>query len=164
MNLATIVFLVIGALGVILAALAMFGDGLLELGDGLLSTEAVAAFVGCMGFAGAAAYELAGDSIGVIGAGGLGVIVAVPLAFLAARMVDRIGRMPTDATPTAEDLNGIKGVVVSPIPAGAFGEVRVRIGGQPMKLYARSDKPIALGAAVIVTAALSETSVVVTEE
>ncbi|HCT75405.1 MAG TPA: hypothetical protein DGT23_02180 [Micromonosporaceae bacterium] len=105
-----------------------------------------------------------GDSVGVVGSAGIGILAAVPLAFLAGKFVDRVGNMPTDATPTATDLAGARGVVVTPIPTGGFGEIRVRVGGQPMKLYARSGKPIALGAAVIITEALSETSVVVTED
>lgn len=160
----TIVFLAIGAVGIVVAALTLLGGSLFELGDGLFSTEAAATFVGAFGFASAAAYQTVGDSIDVVGSAGIGVIVAVPLAFLAARMVERVGDMSTDATPSATDLAGAKGVVVTPVPAGGFGEVRVRIGGQPMKLYARAAKPIALGAAIIVTEALSETSVVVTEE
>lgn len=163
-TLATIVFLIIGVLGIALAAVAMFGGGLLDLGDGLFSTEAMCAFIGGFGFAAAAANELVGGTVGVFGSAGIGVIVAVPLAFLAARMATRIGDQPTDATPTAEDLVGAKGVVVTPVPADGFGEIRVRIGGQPMKLYARASKPISLGAAVVVTAALSETSVIVSEE
>jgi len=163
-TLATIVFLIIGVFGIAIAAVAMFGGGLFDLGDGLFSTEALCAFVGGFGFASAAANELVGDNVGVLGSAGLGVIIAVPLAFLAARMAERIGTMPTDATPTAEDLVGKRGVVVTPVPAGGFGEVRIRVGGQPMKLYARASKPISLGVAVLVTAALSETSVIVTEE
>jgi hypothetical protein len=163
-TLVTIVFLIIGALGVTLAAVAMFGRGLLDLGDGIFSTAALCALIGGFGFASAAAYELFGDAVGTLGAAGLGVVVAVPLAFLAAQIAGRIGNLPTDATPTAEDLVGTRGVVVTPVPAGGFGEVRVRIGGSPMKLYARASRPITLGAAVVVTAALSETSVVVAEE
>ena len=102
-NLATIIFLSIGAFGIVIAAIAMFGGSLFDIGDGLFSTEATATFVGGFGFAAAATYELAGDTIGVIGSGGIGVIIAVPLAFLAARMVERVGDMPTDATPTATD-------------------------------------------------------------
>ncbi len=164
MELVTIIFLAIGAFGIVVAALALFGGSFFDLGDGLFSTEAAATFIGGFGFASASAYELVGDSVDIIGSAGIGVMVAVPLAFFAARMVERVGDMPTDATPTATDLAGAKGVVVTPVPAGGFGEVRVRIGGQPMKLYARATKPIALGAAIIVTEALSETSVVVTED
>ncbi|GIH08963.1 hypothetical protein Rhe02_70300 [Rhizocola hellebori] len=164
MNLVTIIFLAIGALGIVVAAITLFGGSLFDIGDGLFSTEAAATFIGGFGFASAAAYELAGETVGVIGSAGIGVIIAVPLAFLAARMVERVGNMPTDATPTATDLSGARGVVVTPVPAGGFGEVRVRVGGQPMKLYARAAKPIALGAAIVVTEALSETSVVVMED
>jgi membrane protein implicated in regulation of membrane protease activity len=162
-NQATIIFLAIGAFGIVIAALAMFGGSLFDVGDGVFSVEAVSGFLGGLGFSAAAAYELAGEEIGVFGATGIGIIVAVPAALLSARLMARMGDMPTDATPGQGDLAGAKGVVVTPIPAGGFGEVRVRIGGQPMKLYARSATPIALGAAVLVTDALSETSVVVTE-
>lgn len=158
------IYLGIGALGVLIAMLAMFGGSLFDIGDGFVSIEAVAGFLGGLGFGAASAYELFGDSVGSFGALGLGIIVAVPAAFLAVRVVSRMQDMPTDATPTASDFVGAKGVVVSPIPAGGYGEVRVRIGGQPLKLYARAARPISLGAPVIVTDALSETNVVVTEE
>jgi len=158
------VFLGIGAFGVLIAMLAMFGGSLFDIGDGFVSIEAVSGFVGGLGFGSAAAHELFGDSVGPFGSLGLGIIVAVPASFLAVRVVARMEEMPTDATPTASDFVGAKGVVVSQIPAGGYGEVRVRIGGQPLKLYARAAKPISLGAAVVVTTALSETNVVVTEE
>ena len=164
MTLATIIFLSIGAFAIIIAALAMFGGSLFDIGDGLFSVEAVAAFFGGFGFSAAAANELFGASIGAFGAAGIGIIIAVPAALLATKFMTRMSDMPTDATPTAADLAGARGVVVTPIPAGGFGEVRVRVGGQPMKLYARASNPIALGAAVVVTQALSETSVLVTEE
>jgi membrane protein implicated in regulation of membrane protease activity len=163
-DLATIIFLGIGAFGILIVVLALFGGTFFDLGDGLTSVEGAAGFLVGLGFGAAAVHELAGDSIGVIGSLGIGIIVAVPATMLGARMVSRMKDMPTDATPTAGDFVGAKGVVVTPIPAGGYGEVRVRIGGQPMKLYARAAKPVALGAAVVVTDALSETNVVVTEE
>jgi membrane protein implicated in regulation of membrane protease activity len=163
-TLATIIFLSIGALGIAIAALAMFGGSVFDIGEGAFSVEAIAAFVGAFGFGSAAANELFGETIGAVGSGGVGIIIAVPVALLSARLMARMSDMPTDATPTVTDLMGARGVVVTPIPAGGFGEVRVRVGGQPMKLYARAASPIVLGAAVIVTDALSETSVLVTEE
>jgi membrane protein implicated in regulation of membrane protease activity len=163
-SLATTIFLCIGALGVVIAMLAMLGGGLFDFADGFVPVEAVAGFAAGLGFGAAVAYELFGDGVGAFGALGIGIIVAVPASFLAMRLVARMQEMPTDATPTASDFVGAKGVVVTPIPAGGYGEVRVRIGGQPMKLYARAAKPISLGAAVVVTDALSETNVVVTEE
>jgi hypothetical protein len=52
-------------------------------------------------------------------------------------------------------------VVVTPIPNAGYGEVRVRVGGQPVKLNARAERPIALGAQIFVVEALTETSVLV---
>ena len=69
--------------------------------------------------------------------------------------------MRTDATPTRDDLVGALGVVVTPIPASGYGEVRVRLGGQPVKLNARADQPVPLGAQVFVVEAPSDTSVIV---
>jgi membrane-bound ClpP family serine protease len=71
--------------------------------------------------------------------------------------------MRTDATPTRSDLVGRLGVVVTSIPAAGYGEVRITIGGQPVKLNARSDKPVAMGARVFVIEAPTDTSVVVEE-
>jgi membrane protein implicated in regulation of membrane protease activity len=70
--------------------------------------------------------------------------------------------MRTDATPNRTDLVGRKGVVVTEIRDGVYGEVRVRIGGQQVKLNAQSDVPVAAGAYVTVTEAPSDTSVRVT--
>ena len=73
------------------------------------------------------------------------------------------GRMRTDATPTRSDLVGRLGVIVTPIPVQGYGEVRISIGGQPVKLNARADRPVALGAKVFVIEAPTDTSVVVEE-
>ncbi len=148
----------------LIALLSIFGGSFFDIGDGFFSVEAAAGFAGGLGFGAAAIHELFGEKIGPYGALGIGIIIAVPASLLATKLVTRMQDMPTDATPTAGDLVGTKGVVVTPIPAGGYGEVRVRIGGQPMKLYARAGKPIALGAAVVVTEALSETNVLVMEE
>jgi hypothetical protein len=51
--------------------------------------------------------------------------------------------------------------VVTAITDGGYGEVRITVGGQPVKLNARADGPVPLGAQVFVVAAPSDTSVVV---
>ena len=56
---------------------------------------------------------------------------------------------------------GTAGSVVTAIPADGFGEVLLRLAGQPVKLAARSAGPVARGAEVWVEAAPSATSVVV---
>ncbi|HET6211388.1 MAG TPA: hypothetical protein VFE14_00805 [Micromonosporaceae bacterium] len=165
----TLTFLVIGGAGVlILAASLLFGE-LLHLGhpdlDGPWSTEVIAGFAGAFGFAGAIASELVGARTGpgIAVAAVVGVLAAVPVAYLALRLSRAARNMRTDPTPTRVDLVGTLGVVVTPIPAQGYGEVRVRLAGTPVKLNARADRPIALGAHIFVVEAPSDTSVVVEE-
>ncbi|GAA1636016.1 hypothetical protein GCM10009679_46510 [Saccharothrix algeriensis] len=160
---ATLIFLIIGALGVLIAAVAVLGGDLLDMGDGFVSTELVAGLVGGFGFSAAVLNELFGEDIGLAVVLALGVITAIPLGLLSGLLVDRMSNMRTDATPTRADLVGTRGVVVTPIPAGGFGEVRVRIGGQPVKLSARAERPVPLGTKVAVITAVSDTSVIVQE-
>jgi membrane protein implicated in regulation of membrane protease activity len=167
---ATVVFLVIGGVAVAVLAVALLGGELLHLGHpdagGPVSTEVVAGFVGAFGFAAAAASELLiARTAGLIAvAVAAGALAAVPAAWLAWRLSRAARNMRTDATPQRQHLVGSLGVVVTPVPAGAgYGEVRVRLGGQPVKLNARADRAIAAGARVFVVEAPSETSVVVEE-
>jgi len=121
--------------------------------------------VGAFGFGGAIAASLTGGSaiLALLVALVAGVAVAIPAAFGTMALARAAGRMRTDATPTRSDLLGRIGVIVTPIPAQGYGEVRIRIGGQPVKLNAKSDKAVALGARVFVIEAPSDTSVVVEE-
>jgi membrane-bound ClpP family serine protease len=166
---ATVVFLVLGAIGVVVLALALLGGELmsfLHFGDGPVSLEVVAGFLGAFGFAGAIAAELLGaESPGAIAlASVIGLAAAVPTGWLAFRLSRAARTMRTDATPTRQDLVGSLGVIVTAVPAGTgFGEVRILLGGQPIKLYARSQHAIPLGAHVFVIEAPSDTSVVVEE-
>ncbi|HEU5109867.1 MAG TPA: hypothetical protein VFT95_15095 [Micromonosporaceae bacterium] len=166
MSLATLVFLIIGGVGVVTLALALLGTELLHFGhpdiDGPVSTEAIAAFVGAFGFAGAVASELIGSGAGsAAAAAAVGLFAALPAAYLTARLSRWARRMATDPTPTRADLVGTIGVVVTPIPATGYGEVRVRLGGQPVKLNARAAEAIPIGAQIFVIEAPTDTSVVV---
>ena len=166
---ATVVFLVLGAAGVVALALALLGGELLSVlhfGDGPVSLEVVAGFLGAFGFAGAIAAELLGaDTPGAIAAAAaIGLVAAVPTAWLALRLSRAARTMPTDATPRRQDVVGAVGVIVTAVPAGSgYGEVRILLGGQPVKLYARAERPIPAGAHVFVVEAPSDTSVVVEE-
>ncbi|MFI7213099.1 hypothetical protein [Micromonospora maritima] len=161
----TLIFLLIGGAGVGVLTLALLGSGVLHLGhpdvDGPVSLEAVAGFTGAFGFGAAIVNELLGGrtsgTIAVAAAGGA--LAAVPTAWLAARLSRAARNMRTDATPTRDHLAGAIGLVVTPIPTGGYGEVRVRLAGQPVKLNARADRPIPVGARIFVVEALSETSV-----
>jgi membrane protein implicated in regulation of membrane protease activity len=92
-----------------------------------------------------------------------GVLGAVPTGWLAMRLTRAAMNMPTDPTPTSADLVGTVGTVVTPVPTDGFGEVRVTLAGQPVKLHAKSDRPLPRGARVFVIAAPSPTSVIVEE-
>jgi membrane protein implicated in regulation of membrane protease activity len=168
MNAVTVTFLLIGGVGVALLAVSLIVGDVLHFGhpdaDGPFSVPSIAGFVGAFGFGGAIVAALTGGGplslvVGLVA----GVAVAVPAAIGTMALARAAGRMRTDATPTRTDLIGRMGVIVTAIPVQGYGEVRVSIGGQPVKLNARSDRPVALGARVFVVEAPSDTSVVVEE-
>ena len=163
MNAGTWLFLIIGAVGVLIAAVAVLGGDLFDLGDGFVNTEVIAALIGGFGFGAAAANEIVGDKAGLATVLLLGLAIGGLIAYLAWLASSRLRNMPTDATPNRDHLAGNLGVVVTPVPAEGFGEVLVRIGGQPMKLSARASRPLAFGSKIIVLEALSDTSVIVEE-
>ncbi|HEX8345330.1 MAG TPA: hypothetical protein VF657_11455, partial [Actinoplanes sp.] len=142
----TMTFLVIGGVGTVVLAVALLIGDLLNIGhvdaDGPFSVPAVAGFVGSFGFAGALVAELVGTGTpALVAASATGLAAAVPTAWLAVRLSRAAMRMNTDATPTSADLVGACGVVVTRIPVQGYGEVRVSLGGQPVKLNARADRP-----------------------
>jgi membrane protein implicated in regulation of membrane protease activity len=174
MDAVTITFLLIGCLGLALLVGAIFFghalgfDGAHDVdGDGwagAFSMPSIAGFVGAFGFGAALASALTGGgALAVLVGLVVGFVVAVPSAIGTLALARVAARMRTDATPTRTDLLGQLGVVVTPIPAQGYGEVRIRLGGQPVKLNARADKAIALGTRVFVIEAPSDTSVVVEE-
>lgn len=93
------------------------------------------------------------------------IIAGAAVLLITCLVVVRLSRwareIPTDATPGRADLLGAIGVVVTPISEQGYGEVRVRVAGQPVKLRARAAGALPLGAAVFVIEATSHTSVVV---
>lgn len=169
MGAATAVFLVLGGVGIVVLAVSLFFGELLHLGhvdvDGLFSVPAMAGFVGALGFAGAIGSSLAGGSgtgAATVGAA-VGLAAALPVGWFAARFTRALQTMPTDKTLVPSDLIGASGVIVTPVPASGFGEVRLSIAGQHLKYYAKADRPLATGTAVFVVEAPTETSVVVVE-
>jgi membrane protein implicated in regulation of membrane protease activity len=160
-----VAFLVLGGLGIAVLLVALvLGD--LDIGDadadGPFSLPAIAALVGGIGFGGAAASALLPDLPGAATvlislAGGL--LVALPLAAGAVRLSAALRDMPTEPTLTRSHLLGAQGVVVSRVPAGGLGEVRLMVAGQELKYHARSDVPLPAGTPVYVVDTPTETSV-----
>ena len=163
----TTVFLIIGGIGVaVLAASLIFGE-LFELvdieADGPFSVAALSTFAGVFGFAAAATTAVLPDlgSLTLLIAVLVGIVAAVPAAWLAARLIRAAMNMRTDPTLNRDHLIGATGVVLTRIPENGFGEVQLRVAGQLMKFNARANRPLPEGTEVFVISAPSDTSVVV---
>jgi membrane protein implicated in regulation of membrane protease activity len=164
---ATVAFLATGAVGLVVLVVALFVGDLDDLGlgnaDGPFSVQALAALLGGAGFGGAAALALLPDrlpgALVVLLAVAAGLAVAVPLAWGAVRLSRALRDMPTTETLTRGHLLGAQGVVISPVPAGGYGEVRLTLAGQQLKYSARSDAALRFGTPVYVIDTLSETAV-----
>lgn len=163
-------FLGLGIAGVVLLALSLVFDGVLEglfdgvdvldgLFDGWLSLPVIAGFVSMLGFSGAIAMGTTG--LGAVGATAIGVPAGVGTGWLAYRLSRALMSDRSGAAPRDDDLIGVSGSVVTAIPADGYGEVLVRLAGQPVKLSAKSPVAVARGAEVWVEATLSQTAVAV---
>ncbi|MGY1770204.1 NfeD family protein [Blastococcus sp. SYSU D00813] len=167
MSTAATTFLVVGGVGVVLLLVSLvvgeIGTLALDAGGGPFSLEAVAALLGGVGFGGAATVALLPEDLAgtaaVLIALLVGLALAVPLAWGAVRLARTFRDMPTTETLTRHHLAGTQGVVVSAVPAGGFGEVRLGLAGQSLKYAARSDVALPAGTPVYVVEALSETAV-----
>jgi len=187
---AVVVFLIIGGFALLLLLLSLVGGGHLHLGHfhvghlhlghfhlghahvghvgggnggAELSVPGIAGFLGAFGFGGAIVESLLPDrgGTGLLIAVVVGLLAAVPTGWLAGRLVNAAMNMSTDATLTSNDLLGTVGVVITPVPVGGYGEVRLAVAGQQIKFNARSDQPLALGTRVFVIEVPTPTSVLV---
>lgn len=157
-------FLGLGITGVVLLALSFLLDGVMEglfdgvaVLDGLLSLPVIAGFLSMLGFSGAVVLET--SELGTVGATLIGVPAGVATGWFAYRLGRALVRDSSGAAPRDVDLIGLPGSVVTPIPADGYGEVLVRLAGQPVKLSAKSPAPLARGAEVWVEQALSQSAV-----
>jgi membrane protein implicated in regulation of membrane protease activity len=155
------VFLVVGAVGVLLLLVALVVgdvlDGAFEgLSAGFFSTEAIAGFLGALGFGGAIALEVTGSTSLAVA---IGLVLGVLLGWLAARASTFLhGDGKGDTVRTSDMLEKI-GSVVSAIPDGGFGVVSLSVGGHITRLNARSSVAVPAGTQVSVTQVISPTAV-----
>ncbi|GIH13195.1 hypothetical protein Raf01_13670 [Rugosimonospora africana] len=187
MSALVVTFLIIGGFALLLLILALLGGGHLHVGhlgfghlDGGhlhlgdaggghggadLSLPVIAGFLGAFGFGGAivAAVLPGHGAVTVLAAVVVGLLAAVPTAWLAGRLVHAAINMSTDATLESDHLLGATGVVVTPVPSAGYGEVRLSVAGQHMKFNARCDRPLPLGTPVFVIGVPSPSSVQVEE-
>ncbi|MFF3289110.1 hypothetical protein [Streptomyces sp. NPDC003023] len=160
-------FLGLGIAGLALLALSLLFDGVLEGAfdglsgglDGVLSLPVIAGFVSMLGFAGA--ITLGATGLGAAVATGVGVLAGLGAGWLTWRFSRALMRDRGSAAPRGEDLVGSAGTVVTGIPSVGYGEVLVHLGGQPVKLAAKSAAPVARGTEVWVESVLTASSVLV---
>ncbi|MEU7486158.1 hypothetical protein [Streptomyces sp. NPDC042319] len=163
-------FLGLGIAGIVVLALSLVLDGVLEglfdglgvldgLLDGVLSLPVVAGFVSMLGFVGALALGTTG--LGAGAAAAAGTLAGLAAGWLTWRLCRALRHGQTAATPQGDDLLGTAGSVVTAIPADGYGEVLLRLAGQPVKLAAKGEVPLERGTEVWVAATLSPTSVAV---
>ncbi|MFJ5708623.1 hypothetical protein [Streptomyces sp. NPDC093105] len=160
-------FLGLGISGLVLLVLSLVFDGVWEgvldgFGgglDGFLSLPVIAGFVSALGFTGALVMGTTGTGAGV--ATGAGVVAGGVVGWVTWRFSRVLMRDGAASAPRGEDLTGTSGAVVTAIPAGGYGEVLLRLAGQPVKYAAKADAPVARGTEVWVESVLSPTSVTV---
>lgn len=159
------VFVAIGVIGLaILLGTLLFGDFLdglfdaIDLGSGLFSAPVIGGFLAAFGFGAALTTAVLGPAL----AAAVGIGAGVLLGGVAGLLTRSLLRMRTDATPRIGDLVGRTGVVLTPVSASSFGQVRVSHHGQQLQLSARSDEALPTGTRIVVVEVTSPTAVVVT--
>ncbi len=159
-------FVVIGVIGIVVVLLSILlgdiVDGLVDLdflGGDLFSLAGIAAFLGAFGFGGVI-------SLAIVNVTWIAAVVGLVAGFLAAwgaaSFTRWLKRSEAHSTFKSTSMVGSTARVITDIPAGGFGEVRVLGSGQSRKRAARSDVPIPTGTEVWVSAIVSPTAVEVT--
>lgn len=157
------VFLVLGVVGLVLLLVSLVlgdvFDGVLDaLPSDVFSSAVIGGFVSAFGFGAALSDGLGAPlPLAVV----VGVVVGVAFAWFAGWLTRLVRGGGSDATVTTGDTVGRDARVVTGIPAGGFGVVRVQVGGHSLQLNARADAPVEPGAEVYVTEVLSPTAVAV---
>ena len=156
-------FLVIGVAGLALLAVSLLlgdlFDGVLDaLGGDVFSSAVIGGFVAALGF-GAATAQAAGAPL--LLALPIGVVAGVASGWFAAWLTRLVRGGGSDDVPAADDVVGRDATVLTDIPTGGFGVVRVQVGGHVLRYNARAERAVVVGTPVSVTAVLSPTAVAV---
>lgn len=157
------VFLVLGAVGLALLALSLllgdlFGGALDALAGDVFSSAVIGGFVSAFGFGAALSEGLDAPLwLAVV----VGVVVGAGFGWFASWLTRLVRGGGSDATVTTADAVGREAKVVTSIPEGGFGVVRVVVGGHSLQLNARAERAVEPGTEVYVTGVLSPTAVAV---
>ena len=159
-------FVIIGVIGLLTVLLSILLGDILEgifnldaLGGDLFSVAGLAAFLGAFGFGGV--ISLAVVDVTWI-AVAVGIVAGIAAAAGATAMTRWLKRSESSSTFQSHSMVGSTARVITDIPAGGFGEVRILGAGQSRKRAARSAVPVPAGTEVWVSAIVSPTAVEVT--
>ncbi|CAI9408284.1 NfeD family protein [Aestuariimicrobium sp. T2.26MG-19.2B] len=158
------VFLVVGGIGAAILVLSLVLGDFLQIGDhlgglldsDLVSSAAIAAFLGVFGFVGWGVRSATGSTWLAIP---VGVVAGLMVGWLLGRLTRALDRNDPTASLNTSSLVGLNATVISDIPSSGFGEVRVNAAGHPLKLNARADGPLPRGTQVWVAGVVSATAV-----
>ena len=159
-------FVTIGVVGLLIVLLSIvLGDvidGIFDLdmlGGDLFSIAGLAAFMGAFGFGGVISLALIDVTwIAVV----VGLVAGVLAAWGATSFTRWLKRSEATSTFKSHTMVGSTARVITDIPAGGFGEVRIFGSGQSRKRAARSATPILAGTEVWISGIVSPTAVEVT--
>lgn len=163
------IFALIGCIGLILLVAALiFGeifDGLLDidaiawLDSDIFSTAGIAGLLGGFGFAGMIGLAFTSS---VFFSTIFALVIGCLLAISASKFIARIKSQVTDPTPSIHQIYGYEGIVITDIPEGGYGQIRVLIAGHRTMLNAQSNSAIEAGRTIWVDEVISPTCVRVT--
>ncbi|RMB58963.1 NfeD family protein [Tessaracoccus antarcticus] len=159
-------FVIIGVIGLLTVLLSILLGDILEgifnldaLGGDLFSIAGLAAFLGAFGFGGVISLAVV-DVTWVAVA--VGIVAGIAAASGATALTRWLKRSESTSTFSSHSMVGSTARVITDIPAGGFGEVRILGAGQSRKRAARSALPILAGTEVWVSGIVSPTAVEVT--
>ena len=154
-------FLTIGAIGVALVLVTLVVGDLLDgvlhldaLDSDLFSISSLSAFIGAFGFGGALGLALLHNYVVAVI---VGAIFGAAAAWGAVWMTRKL--KSDEVSFKSDTMIGHSGRVITAIPAGGFGEIRLNVGGHVRKYSARSELPVPAGTEVWVSAIVSPTAV-----
>lgn len=163
------VFFLIGGVGIALLLLALFVGDVLDgalgfdgidslgaLGSDLFSTAGIAGLLGGFGFGGALGLALTDSMVVALV---VGITVGVLLGLGAGKLTQILRRQGGGAAPRTDSLIGLEVQVVTAIPAGGYGQVRLTTSGHTHTLNAKSAVELDGGSRAWVAAVLTPTSV-----
>ena len=163
------VFFVIGGIGITLLLVALFVGDVLEgalgfdgidslnaLDSDLFSTAGIAGLLGGFGFAGAIGLVTTGSMLVAIIAG---LVTGIALGWMAGKLTRVLRRQGSDVAPNTSALIGLEAHVITAVPDGGYGQVRLRHAGHTYTLNAKAPVALDAGSRVWISGVLSATSV-----